>query len=199
LGVVHPLSDDCNRYQATDNFFYIGSQSKSSARRKGFLPAGTFGLEKIAAHRTKLCLQVFEKRCRPGFSAACQRQPPMSLLPADNPRLPKWPFLAGDAVLLGLAVLIGCYAHNPFAGRPLILITACVALGAVLATWPFIADYEQKQNEALDERQRGLEALAQTIASSAGQISIAAQSLPGIAETAAKNLSLAEQLPARPA
>jgi hypothetical protein len=100
-------------------------------------------------------------------------------------------------VLLGLAVLIGCYAHNPFAGRPLILITACVALGAVLATWPFIADYEQKQNEALDERQRGLEALAQTIASSAGQISIAAQSLPGIAETAAKNLSLAEQLPAR--
>jgi hypothetical protein len=121
----------------------------------------------------------------------------MSLLPADTPRLPKWPFLAGDAALLGLALLIGCYAHNPFAGKPLILIVACVALGAVLATWPFIADYERKQNEALDERQRGLEALAHTITSSAEQISIAAQSLPGIAETAAKGLELAEQLPAR--
>jgi hypothetical protein len=121
----------------------------------------------------------------------------MSLLPADTPRLPKWPFLAGDAALLGLALLIGCYAHNPFAGKPLILIVSCVALGAVLATWPFIADYERKQNEALDERQRGLEALAHTITSSAEQISIAAQSLPGNAETAAKNLKLAEQLPAR--
>jgi hypothetical protein len=111
--------------------------------------------------------------------------------------MPKWPFLAGDALLLGLALVIGCYAHNPFAGKPLILIVACVALGAVLGTWPFIADYESKRNEALDERQRGLEALAHTITSSAEQISIAAQSLPGIAETAAKNLKLAEQLPAR--
>jgi hypothetical protein len=121
----------------------------------------------------------------------------MSLLPADSPRMPKWPFLAGDALLLGLALAIGFYSHNPFAGKPLILIVACVALGAVLGTWPFIADYESKRNEALDERQRGLEALAHTVTSSAEQISIAAQSLPGIAETAAKNLKLAEQLPAR--
>ncbi|HXB02801.1 MAG TPA: hypothetical protein VNV15_08300 [Opitutaceae bacterium] len=111
--------------------------------------------------------------------------------------MPKWPFLAGDALLLGLALAIGFYSHNPFAGKPLILIVACVALGAVLGTWPFIADYESKRNEALDERQRGLEALAHTITSSAEQISIAAQSLPGIAETAAKNLKLAEQLPTR--
>jgi hypothetical protein len=121
----------------------------------------------------------------------------MSLLPADSPRMPKWPFLAGDALLLGLALVIGCYAHNPFAGKTFILIAACVALGAVLGTWPFIADYESKRNETLDERQRGLEALAHTITSSAEQISIAAQSLPGIAETAAKSLKLAEQLPAR--
>jgi hypothetical protein len=121
----------------------------------------------------------------------------MPLLPADTPRMPKWPFLAGDALLVGLALVVGSYAHNPFAGKPLILIFACVALGAVLGTWPFIADYERKRNETLDERQRGLETLAQTITSSAEQISIAAQSLSGIAETAAKNFKLAEQLPAR--
>jgi hypothetical protein len=111
--------------------------------------------------------------------------------------MPKWPFLAGDALLLGLALVIGCYAHNPFASKPLILIVACVGLGAVLGTWPFIADYESKRNEALDERQRGLEALAHTITSSAEQISIAAQSIPGMAEAATKSLKLAEQLSAR--
>jgi hypothetical protein len=121
----------------------------------------------------------------------------MPLLPTDTPRLPKWPFIIGDAALLGLAVLIGFYAHNPFAGKPLILIVVCVALGAVLACIPFITDYAHQQDEALDERQRGLEALARTITSSAEQISIAAQSLPGIAEISAKNLKLAEQLPAR--
>jgi hypothetical protein len=121
----------------------------------------------------------------------------MSLLPADPPRMPKWPFLVGDALLLGLALAIGFYAHNPFAGKPLVLIVACVALGAVLGTWPFIADYESKRNEALDERQRGLEALAHTITSSAEQISIAAQSLPGMAEAVTKSLKSVEQLPAR--
>ncbi|HXC01939.1 MAG TPA: hypothetical protein VNU49_04750 [Opitutaceae bacterium] len=121
----------------------------------------------------------------------------MSLLPADPPRMPKWPFLVGDALLLGLALAIGFYTHNPFAGKPLVLIVACVALGAVLGTWPFIADYESKRNEALDERQRGLEALAHTITSSAEQISIAAQSLPGMAEAVTKSLKSVEQLPAR--
>jgi hypothetical protein len=121
----------------------------------------------------------------------------MSLLPADTPRLPKWPFFAGDVLLLGFAFLIDRYAHNPFAGKPFILIFACIALGAVLAVVPFILDYARQQDEALDERQRGLEALAQTITASAEQISIATQSLPGIAETAAKNLDLAKQLPAR--
>ncbi len=121
----------------------------------------------------------------------------MSLLPADTPRLPKWPFLAGDAVLLALAGLIVFHARNPYAGTPLILIAGCVALGVVLAAVPFVTDYARKQDEALDERQRGLEALARTITTSAEQISIAATSLHGMAETAAKNLQLADQLPAR--
>ncbi|HTB80938.1 MAG TPA: hypothetical protein VK717_08630 [Opitutaceae bacterium] len=121
----------------------------------------------------------------------------MPLLPADTPRLPKWPFLAGDAALLAIAFVIGSQARNPFAGAPLMLIVASVALGAVLAATPFISDYARKQDEALDERQRSLEALARTVATSAEQISIATASLHGLAETATKNLQLAEQLPAR--
>ncbi len=121
----------------------------------------------------------------------------MPMLPADTPRLPKWPFLAGDIALLGMAFLIASQVRNPFAGVPLILIVACVALGAALAAVPFITDYARKQDEALDERQRSLEALARTVATSAEQISIAAAGLHGLAETATRNLQLAEELPAR--
>jgi hypothetical protein len=58
-----------------------------------------------------------------------------------------------------------------------------------------LAYYEREKNEALDERQRSLEALAQTIANSAEQISAVAGGLHQIAELTQKNLRHAEQLP----
>ena len=117
------------------------------------------------------------------------------MLPADTPRLPKWPFLTGDAALLGLAWWIASESRNPFAGAPFIAIVCCVALGAVLAVVPFLTDYARKQDEALDERQRALEALSRTVATSAEQISIAAGGLHEIATLAQRNLQAAEQLP----
>jgi hypothetical protein len=119
------------------------------------------------------------------------------MLPADTPKLPKWPFLVGDAALLGLAWLIGDQSRNPFAGTALVSIVICVVCGAVLGAVPFLADYARKQDEALDERQRGLEALSRTVAASAEQIGIAANGLHEIVEVAQRNLKTAEQLPAR--
>jgi hypothetical protein len=119
------------------------------------------------------------------------------MLPADTPKLPTWPFLLGDAALLGLAWLVVSQARNPFAATPLIVIVGCVALGALLAVIPFLTDYARKQDEALDDRQRELEALARTVASSAEQISIAANGLHEITELAQHNLKAAEQLPAK--
>ena len=119
------------------------------------------------------------------------------MLPADTPKLPKWPFLVGDAALLGLAWLIGDQSRNPFAGTPLISIVVCVLCGAILGAIPFLTDYARKQDEALDERQRALEALSRTVAASAEQISIAANGLHEIADLAQRNLKAADQLPAR--
>lgn len=119
----------------------------------------------------------------------------MSLLPSDLPRLPKWPFLVGDAALLTVAGLSFFHSPQPLSGTPLVLITGCVALGAVLAAIPFITDYARRQDLALDERQRALEALASTTATAAEQIGIAAQGLHSIAELTQKNLRQAEQLP----
>jgi hypothetical protein len=116
-------------------------------------------------------------------------------LPADTPKLPKWPFLIGDAALLGLAWIIADQSRNPFSGTPLIGIVTCVALGALCGAVPFLSDYARRQDEALDDRQRGLDALSRTVAASAEQISIAANGLHEITELAQRNLKAADHLP----
>jgi hypothetical protein len=116
-------------------------------------------------------------------------------LPTDTPKLPKWPFLIGDAALLGLAWIIADQSRNPFTGTPLIAIVTCVALAALCGVVPFLSDYARRQDEALDDRQRGLDALSRTVAASAEQISIAANGLHEITELAQRNLKAADQLP----
>lgn len=119
----------------------------------------------------------------------------MSILPSDTPRLPKWPFLVGDALLLGTAVLLATRSVQPYSNGVIIAIAICVALGCVLGAIPFLADYAQRQDEALDERQRGLEALTRTVADSAEQISVAANTMHELTELARQQVSQAESLP----
>ncbi len=107
----------------------------------------------------------------------------MSMLPSDTPRLPKWPFLVGDAALLGGAILLATRSPQPYSNPVIVTIAVCVALASILGVIPFLADYAHRQDEALDERQRGLEALTRTIANSAEQISVAATSLHEFSES----------------
>jgi hypothetical protein len=116
-------------------------------------------------------------------------------LPDQTPKLPKLPFLIADAVLLVAAWLIAERSGTPLAPNAIAAITACVAVGALLGVIPFLSDYARKQDEALDERQRGLEALSRTINTAAEQISIAANGLNELTELTHKNLKHAEQLP----
>ena len=115
-------------------------------------------------------------------------------LPSDTPRLPKWVFIAGYVALLVTAWLISANALHPTAGLALISIVVCVALAAVLIAVPFVTDYANRQDEALDNRQRSLQALSVTVASAAEQVSIAATGLQGIAEAAQENFSKFERL-----
>lgn len=116
-------------------------------------------------------------------------------LPDQTPRLAKWPFLVGDAVLLLAAGLTAHYAKDPFTGAPLIAIVGLVVVAAILGTVPFLTDYARAQDEALDDRQRSLEALARTVNTSAEQISIAANGLKEIGELTQKALRHADHLP----
>jgi len=118
-------------------------------------------------------------------------------LPSDTPRLPKWIFLLGDLILVAAAWLIYDGSKHPPTGGVLIAISICVATAIVVGVIPFVADYARKQDEALDNRQRSLQALSVTVAAAAEQISIAATGLQGIAEAAQQNLGKSEKVSAQ--
>jgi uncharacterized protein YoxC len=114
-------------------------------------------------------------------------------LPSETPRLPKWIFLFGAMVLLVAAWLI--YSSSAHTSTIVALVvSACVLSAAWLAVIPFMADYAHRQDEALDNRQRSLQALSVTVASVSEQVSIAATGLQGIAEAAQDNFSKSERL-----
>ena len=114
---------------------------------------------------------------------------------APNPRLPAWIFIATDLALIAAAAVIALNSPSPLPPGTVFAIVALVALGALAGLVPLVAAYERQKNEALDDRQRALEALARTVSESAEQISIAAAGLNGIAVGAQRSSRQAEHLP----
>ncbi len=115
--------------------------------------------------------------------------------PESTPKLPLWIFFILDAALVGAAGFIAYGSTRPLTSQAILAIAACVIAGALVLLVPLVSRYERQKNEILDERQRELEALARTVATSAEQIGIAATGLHQIAELAQRNLRQAEQLP----
>ena len=115
--------------------------------------------------------------------------------PESKSSLPTWLFIATDVALIGAAAFIAFRSAQPLSSGAMLAIVGCVSLGAIVGLVPLVARFERQKNEALDDRQRALEALARTVSSSAEQISIATGSLNEIAELSQKNLRHAEHLP----
>ncbi|MEX2044055.1 MAG: hypothetical protein WD941_01805 [Opitutus sp.] len=111
------------------------------------------------------------------------------------PKVPLWVFFTTDLALIAAAGFIASRSSHPLSPAAMLAIVVCVIAGAIVALVPLVTHFERQKNEQLDERQRALEALAQTVSSSAEQISIAAGGLHEIAELAQRNLRQAEQLP----
>ena len=96
-------------------------------------------------------------------------------------KVPKWPFLLGNALMLGVAgwVVIWKSAH-PIAQWEVLTAVGCVAFGAVLGVLPFILDYRAagKALEAnalgtISEKIQNLEKLAAQIAVCTNQWEVA--------------------------
>ncbi len=116
-------------------------------------------------------------------------------LPESSPKLNKWFFLLSDALLIAVAAFIAANSARPLSTTAILAIVACVSIGALVSAAALIADYVRKQEESLDDRQRALEALSRTVATSAEQISIATAGLNEIGDHINKSLKHAEHLP----
>jgi molecular chaperone GrpE (heat shock protein) len=84
--------------------------------------------------------------------------------------LPKFPFYAGDLVLLGAAWFVYSQSHLPMGPWQLGFVVLCVAGGAWLAVLPFLLEYrvllklaEARAVTTLDEQMKNLEALASQV------------------------------------
>lgn len=58
-----------------------------------------------------------------------------------TPVLPKWPFFAGDVLLLVVAVYVATQSPHPLMLLQDVLCVGAVALGAILAVLPFLFEY----------------------------------------------------------
>jgi hypothetical protein len=116
-------------------------------------------------------------------------------IPDEAPKLSPWPFIVGDAVLLGTAAVVASQSVAPLTGTPLVATVVCVGLGAALACVPFLLNYTRRQDLALAERQNEIAALARITAESAEQLGIAAQGLQSLNELTQRSLKHLDQLP----
>jgi molecular chaperone GrpE (heat shock protein) len=88
----------------------------------------------------------------------------------------KWPFLLGDALLLAVAYFFIQTTPHPIGQSEIILVSACVALGAILGCLPFIFDYrvaakvvEGAALGSIAEKIRDLEKLAAQISAATNE------------------------------
>ena len=115
----------------------------------------------------------------------------------QNFKTSKWPFLLGDAVMLGLGYFIYWQSPNPLATREFIACGVCVLLGVLLGILPFLLDYrallkriEASAVGAISEKIQNLETVAR-------QISTATNHWQSAQEAADKTTATAREISER--
>ncbi|MGD0743686.1 MAG: nucleotide exchange factor GrpE [Verrucomicrobiota bacterium] len=95
---------------------------------------------------------------------------------ATNWKIPKWPFLLGDTLLLGFAFYIVWQSPRPISQWETIACLASAAAGALLGVAPFILDYravlrlvEAKTLGEVTDKIQDLERLAAQISAATGE------------------------------
>jgi molecular chaperone GrpE (heat shock protein) len=84
---------------------------------------------------------LVEQKAAPWLAPAADFSETGSVNDLKNWKVPKWPFLLGDALLLVAAYFLVQQAPHPIGRWETVTAAACVALGAILGAMPFILDY----------------------------------------------------------
>lgn len=86
-------------------------------------------------------------------------------------KLPKWPFLAGDVLLVGVAAWIIFHSRTPLSLQESAICVLAIALGAVVGVLPFILEYRALLNLLEADRLAGAVEQIKKIDALATQIS----------------------------
>src|SRR5262245_34238130 len=109
-------------------------------------------------------------------------------------KLSKWPFVAGDLLLLGAAYFIYFQSKLPMGAWQIFFIVLCVAGGAWLGVMPFLLEYRLSCKLAETEALTSVTARIQELEALARQINSATSQWSGVQEQAEKTAALSRTI-----
>jgi len=113
------------------------------------------------------------------------------------PRIPKWPFFAGDALLLGVAWFICLQGVRPMTVWAMTMVVLCVAAGAVLGITPFVLEYQATLKLAEANALATVVSQMQDLENIAGQITRATSQWQDVQQSADKTAASAHSIAER--
>jgi molecular chaperone GrpE (heat shock protein) len=113
---------------------------------------------------------------------------------SSAPRLAKWPFFFGNAVLLALAWFIFYESKRPLGGVQVLALVICVGVGAVLSIWPFVLEYRSAERLVQTAALTSVVSQVQNLEQVAGHISGATAQWQTVQEAADKTARQAKEI-----
>jgi molecular chaperone GrpE (heat shock protein) len=110
------------------------------------------------------------------------------------PKISKWPFFLGDALLLGLAAFIIAQTKLPMGGGEVLACVSCVAAGGVLAVMPFLLEYRALVKFAETDGLTDVVSQITNLEKLAAQIGSATAQWQTVQETAEKTAKTAKEM-----
>jgi len=110
------------------------------------------------------------------------------------PKLPKWPFLAADVLLLGLAFWIVSRQPHPLALGPLALMVGCVVAAAFLGVWPYRLEHATAEKLAESGQLTSAVAEIKKLETVGGQVRAATSQWQNVQEHSAKAVAAANEI-----
>ncbi len=110
------------------------------------------------------------------------------------PKIPKWPFLSGDAILLATAGFIYAQSALPLRATEMCIIAGSVAVGALLSIVPFVLEYQALVRITETGALSSVVAQVQNIQAVAGQITAATACWQNAQDAADKTAAAAKMI-----
>jgi len=110
------------------------------------------------------------------------------------PRLAKWPFFVGNALLLALAWFIFHQGTRPLAAWEVLACVVCVGVGAVFSIWPFVLEYRSAEKLLETVALTSVVSQVQNLEQVAAQISGATAQWQSVQESADKTARQAKEI-----